>query len=134
MKQEEHINQCMLIDWFYHNPKTKDYLLFAIPNGGKRNVITAMKLKREGVIAGVPDLFLAHAKSDDIYINNPLVGLPVYGCKFYHGLFIEMKSKKGKLTDNQISITYRLRQAEYKIAICHSFEDAKKAIEEYLNI
>jgi hypothetical protein len=29
---------------------------FAIPNGGKRNLITATKLKAEGVKAGVPDI------------------------------------------------------------------------------
>ena len=29
---------------------------FAIPNGGKRNIITASKLKAEGVKKGVPDL------------------------------------------------------------------------------
>lgn len=32
-------------------------LIFAIPNGGKRNVIVARKMKAEGVKPGVPDYF-----------------------------------------------------------------------------
>ena len=32
--------------------------LFAIPNGGARHIGTAIKLKSEGVTAGVSDLFL----------------------------------------------------------------------------
>ena len=34
-------------------------LIFAIPNGGKRHIGTARKLKAEGVRSGVPDIFLA---------------------------------------------------------------------------
>lgn len=33
---------------------------FAIPNGGNRNLITATKLKAEGVKAGVPDICIVH--------------------------------------------------------------------------
>jgi len=36
--------------------------MFAIPNGGLRNVIVASKLKREGVKAGIPDVFLPVAR------------------------------------------------------------------------
>ena len=32
--------------------------IFAIPNGGLRNLIVAQKLKAEGVQKGVPDLFI----------------------------------------------------------------------------
>jgi hypothetical protein len=35
---------------------SRGVLYFAIPNGGKRNVVTAVKLKKEGVVSGVPDL------------------------------------------------------------------------------
>ena len=33
---------------------------FAVPNGGKRNVIEASHLKDQGVRPGVPDLILIH--------------------------------------------------------------------------
>ena len=48
-------------------------LLYAIPNGGNRNIVTATKLKAEGVKAGVPDLCLP---------------VPRGG---YHGMYLEMK-------------------------------------------
>ena len=61
-------------------------LLFHIPNGGYRNKITAARMAREGVKAGVPDLFLPVSR---------------YG---KHGLFIEMKRKKGgRVRDEQYS-------------------------------
>ena len=43
----------MLVQWFrlQHPKQTK--CLFAIPNGGVRNIGTAIKLKREGVVPGV---------------------------------------------------------------------------------
>ncbi len=37
---------------------------WAVPNGGNRNIITAKKLKAEGVKAGVPDITIIH---DSIY-------------------------------------------------------------------
>jgi hypothetical protein len=49
--------------------------LYAIPNGGKRDKITAARLKAEGVKAGTPDLHLPHARSG------------------YHSLYVEMKAE-----------------------------------------
>ena len=36
----------------------KDCLIFAIPNGGSRNIIEASRLKKEGIVKGIPDLCL----------------------------------------------------------------------------
>ena len=33
-------------------------LIFAIPNGGARNPVLAQRLNAEGVVAGIPDLFI----------------------------------------------------------------------------
>lgn len=57
------------------------YPWFAIPNGGKRHVHTAIKLKAEGVRAGVPDLCFV---------------LP--GGR---AAFLELKAEKGRLSDAQ---------------------------------
>jgi len=37
-----------------------DSLIFAVPNGGKRNIREAIRLKRQGVTAGVSDLIFIH--------------------------------------------------------------------------
>lgn len=51
----EHVEQRDLVSWF--RKAYPDYPIFSIPNGGHRNKIVAMKLKAEGVSAGVPDLY-----------------------------------------------------------------------------
>ena len=47
-------------------------LMYHTPNGGKRDITTAKKLKRRGVKPGVPDVCLPVARGN------------------YHGLYIEM--------------------------------------------
>lgn len=90
-------------------------LLFAIPNGGKRNGFEAKNLKNEGVRPGVPDLFLAIPK------------------KGYAGLFLELKKGKNKLTENQSVYFDLLQQNNYLVKIVYSFDEFKKIITEYLN-
>ena len=53
------------------------WLLYAIPNGGKRAIKTAIALKAQGVKSGVPDMCLPVARGG------------------YHGLYIELKRQKG---------------------------------------
>lgn len=119
MKQEEHNEQVMLIQWWslmcnsFHVP---EICLFAIPNGGLRNIIIAAKMKREGVRSGIPDLFLACPRKD------------------YHGLFIEMKKPKGgRVSDSQKTAIKVLEYNKYKTAVCHGWEQAKQEITEYLS-
>jgi hypothetical protein len=87
-------------------------LVFAIPNGGIRDSITAKKLKDEGVVAGIPDLFVADGKP---------------------GLFIEMKEPNGKLSKSQKEIIPRLELAGYPVSVCYGYEAAKKAVNKYLS-
>jgi hypothetical protein len=118
MNTTEHIEQVNLIKWWAlacHKYGLDERLLFAIPNGGERNVIVASKLKAEGVRAGVPDLFLA------------------CGHSIYNGLFIEMKKTKGgRVSDNQKSFINLLTDRGYKAIVCHGWNEARQAIEEYL--
>lgn len=97
--------------------KYREYaeMLFAIPNGGKRNAIVAKKLKAEGVLAGVPDLFFA---------------VPIGK---YHGMFMELKNgKSNNLTENQKRMMYKLSMFGYKTAVIRSIEDFEKNMKEYL--
>jgi hypothetical protein len=57
--------------------------LHHIPNGGRRNVIEAQRMKREGVKAGVPDYQLPYRVGDRA------------------GVVFEIKSSTGRLTSEQ---------------------------------
>lgn len=89
-------------------------MLFHIPNGGKRNKLEAIRLKREGVRAGVPDLFLPVARGK------------------YHGMFIELKAGKGLPTNLQKEWVKRLKEQGYHALVITGWEAAAKAIMEYL--
>ena len=119
MNHPEHLEQVTLIKWWALACKQfgiPEQLLFAIPNGGKRDVISAKLLKDEGVRAGVPDLFIAVPKGD------------------YHGLFIEMKKAKGgQVSKSQKEMGALLLGQNYCVAVCHGWVEAKQIIERYLN-
>ena len=86
----------------------------AIPNGGARHIAVASKLKAEGVRKGAPDLFLAMPRDDA------------------SGLFLEMKRKPNKPTQEQIDMIAYLRTAGYDVCVCYGFDEAVRAIEGYL--
>lgn len=115
--QEEHEEQRTLMQWWALYSKSKglsECLLFAIPNGGFRHISVAMKLKQEGVRAGVPDLFLALPRGK------------------YHGLFIEMKKAKGgRVSDSQNAVMTSLVRQGYACAVCHGWTAARLQIERY---
>lgn len=91
--------------------------IFAIPNGGTRNKREASKLKRTGVRSGVSDLMLP---------------VPVGA---FHGLFIEMKRKKGgRLSQDQKCFLYRMAGRGYSCAVCHGADQAIEAINEYFGV
>lgn len=116
MKRCEASEQMALISWCdlqsikYHELK----LIFHIANGGTRNKLEAANLKRQGVKAGVPDLFLPVARHG------------------YNGLFIEMKYGKNKATEKQKEWIKKLNEQGYKAIVCNGFEEAREAIEKYI--
>ena len=91
-------------------------LLHHIPNGGKRDPITARNLKAEGVKAGVPDIFLPVARGQ------------------YHGLYIELKTQKGKLQKNQKEWLNALNEEGYATNVCYGWLEARETIEKYLGL
>ena len=90
------------------------YLLYHIPNQGKRSLAYTVKLKRMGLVTGMPDTHIAIAK------------------KGYSGLFIEFKFGKGKKTRHQEAVQERLVLSGYRVETCYTFEEFKKIVEEYL--
>lgn len=119
--------QAQCVAWF--RTQYPKIVLFAIPNAAKRSFRLAAKMKREGMVSGIPDLFVAKCKKDDFFLNGTSLKLVTHT-----GLFIEMKrTHKDKTTDNQNHYLQKLQDAGYKTAVCHSFEEFVKVTKEYLS-
>ncbi|MFA6315771.1 MAG: VRR-NUC domain-containing protein [Candidatus Paceibacterota bacterium] len=111
---EEHYNQSLVVKWFRANPKTRKYLIYAIPNAFRRTIRQGAWMKDEGMTAGIPDLCIPHASNG------------------FNGMYIEMKRKNEKNTDLQSAIQNQLLNDGYCVVVCDSFENAKNCIEFYL--
>jgi len=113
----EHSTQVAFAEWCKWNEAKHPelQLAFAVPNGGKRHVWTAMKLKAEGVRAGVLDWCMP---------------VPIGG---YNGLWIEFKFGKNKLTDDQEKYAKLLEQYGHCVAVCYTVDEAIRVTLEYLN-
>jgi hypothetical protein len=115
LKQLEHKLQCACIKWFRLQYPRYFYHLFAIPNGGSRDVITGSKLKAEGVVAGVADLFLCIANTE------------------FHGLFIELKTEDNHQSIEQKKFEDAVKKVGYKYVVIKRFDDFVDLINDYLN-
>lgn len=117
--QWESFEQSNLFKWAAFNQKKHPVLqlMFAIPNGIHTTGWAGLRAKREGVKAGVPDIF---------------VPVPRRG---FHGLFIEMKRAKGGTTgDNQEAWIAALRIQGYQCEVCHGWAEAKDVLVNYLGL
>lgn len=114
--EPEHELQVACVSEFrLRHPELAD-LLIAIPNGGHRNVVTASKLKAEGVVSGVPDLMLCVPRGK------------------YHGMFIEMKNgHKNQPSENQKRMMRLLSAQGYYCTIARSRDDFFTQIIWYIN-
>lgn len=116
MRQEEHKIQCAIVKWFYYAyPALRGGLLFAVPNGGHRNIQTAARLKAEGVTSGVSDLLLLVPKRE------------------YHGLCVEVKTPVGRQSDNQKNWQRAIEAQGYKYSIVRSLDEFAELVRWYLN-
>ena len=107
----EHIEQVRLVNWFRDNFPEPDYIIFAVPNGGKRGIKEAGRLKDEGVKKGVSDLI--------IVTHNKII-------------FLEMKNAKGKLSKEQISFNENIEYLGFISLVAYSATDASEKIMEVL--
>ena len=115
----EHKEQVAVIQWWHLAHKgfgLPEFALFAIPNGGHRHMLTAVRLKAEGVRAGIPDLFLATPSKDGLL----------------KGLFLEMKADKGRESEAQIEVREFLNEVGYWSVVCYGADEAIDCIKSYL--
>lgn len=109
----EHDLQVRCVWWF--RSQYKKAMIFAIPNGGQRNVIVAKRMKDEGVTRGIPDLCIP------------------YPSKGFHGLYIEMKAgKRGKVSPEQAQVMNTLNALGYYCAVCRDFDEFKTEVDRYM--
>lgn len=104
----EHDEQCGFLNWM--REKHPDVRIFAIPNGEKRSISVAKRLKKEGVKKGVPDLYI-----------------PAWHC------WVEMKRVKGSVTSKEQKDwhTY-LRNIGDHVILAKGATDASRQILDYL--
>lgn len=108
----EHDIQKSCIEWF--DMQYPGLLLYAIPNGGKRDKKTARKLKAEGVRRGIPDLHLAVPNA-----HHP-------------GLYVETKTTDGKPSDDQLIAHAYLRGHGYQVELVRNIEQFQAVVNDYL--
>ena len=114
----EHAHQVTIFAWaaIMRRKYPELDLLYAVPNGGKRHIGTAKKLKAEGVRSGVPDIALPVARGG------------------FHSLFIELKAGKGKPTPNQLLWLHNLSEHNNLAVVCVGADAAIRQIEAYLEM
>lgn len=122
----EHIMQCEIVADFRKDHPDYAGLLFAIPNGGKlpyyknkEGKYTSpqrIKLSKEGLMPGIPDLQLAVARGE------------------WHGLFCELKILPNQPSDEQRAFMERATRQGYYCIVCYTREQARELFNNYLNL
>lgn len=93
--------QIAFVKWF--RSEYPGVLIWATPNGGSRQKREALKLRAEGVVSGVPDLFIPEWR-----------------------LFVEMKRQKGGVVSpEQKAIMAELVRVGYVCQVCNGYAAAK---------
>lgn len=112
MKRSEAVEQEVLFQWASYYPELR--WMYAVPNGGSRNIAEARNLKRQGVKSGVSDIVLPLPRGK------------------YHGAYIEMKVGRNKASDNQKDFLEFVNSQGYCGVVCYGFEEAKDFIVRYM--
>lgn len=112
----EDVEQMHVMEWCRRNSGAYPELeyIYHIPNEGKRSKAAAAVQMRIGLKAGVPDLCLPAARQG------------------FHGLYIELKSLKGRLSPKQRIWLDALAEQGYKTVVCYGADEAIAAISDYI--
>lgn len=115
--QPEQIEQAKVIAWARANERNYSYLwmLHSSLNGLKRTKNAQDKAKAQGMLSGVPDLLLPVKKAD------------------FSGLYIEMKSAKGRISIEQSKFLKAVSDNGYSAFVCYSAVEAIDKIKAYYN-
>lgn len=102
-------------DWcrWMQNTDPRYGLVVHVPNEGRRSWAEGKRMKRKGLVAGVPDVLVLH---------------PGNG---YPGLALEFKVGRGKLTPAQYEWRLKLLSAGWQHEVITTFDQAKSILERY---
>lgn len=112
--QSESQIQHICLTWFRIQYPSLRLMLFAVPNGGKRDARTGAQMKYEGSVRGVSDLILLVPKNG------------------FAALCIEMKRPKGRQSEEQIKWQREAEKYRNKYVICHSLTEFMNEVNSYL--
>lgn len=114
LTEEQIQSQC--VKWWRETHPTKYMLLFSSLNGIKLagGAKQGARLKRAGMTAGVADLFLSIPSGD------------------LAGLYIEMKTPKGRQQTNQKEFEKKVVAEGYGYVLPRSLEEFVQVVEKYL--
>ena len=99
--------QVACVKWF--RLQYPNLVIFAVPNGGSRNLYEAKNMKESGTLAGVADLVIVG--------NGGRV------------LFVEMRAGKNKQEDSQVLFQNKVEKLGHKYIICRSKEQFMKEVD-----
>lgn len=111
--------QAVVIQWF--RAQYPRAIILSLPNGSflagdaQRRAIQMARMKREGLMVGAADLFVAR----------PIPG----GAS---GLFCEMKSLDGRASPAQLAFGKAVVEAGYWYEVCHGADAAITVIRRYM--
>ena len=99
--------QAESFQWLHNTYPLLRNLFFAVPNGGTRNIVEAMKLKATGTIPGIPDMIMLYAGT--------CIGF-------------EFKTEIGIVSDAQKKVHMVWKLNGYKVYVVRSFEQFQTII------
>lgn len=111
MKNEEHQLQVEIVKLL----KLKGYVCFSIPNHGMRSPRLGAYYKAEGLLPGVADLFILSTTKNK-------------------GIFVEVKSQKGKQQETQKQFQNDCKVHGYDYWLIKSLDEFLTKLNEYENI
>ena len=110
-KIDEFTIQKTFVEW----ARKQEFILlcFAVPNGFQSNRHNAIMMKREGLLAGVPDVF----------------------CLLHNGKWaiIEFKTETGVVGPHQKAVIEKLQEGKQNVKVCRSTREAVLFVKEVLN-
>lgn len=107
---KEYDEQKTFVEWL----RLKGLLFYHVANERDCSYGTRVWLRKIGLAPGVPDICICHANAD------------------YHGLYIEMKSSKGKMSHDQAYWVEMLNEHGYRAEVAYGAGEAIKITEGYM--